>query len=369
MTTTTRRSVPTGFAPSGFVPAGHLRCRLPGNRSLLVHRHSAVTVAVAAALALLVAAFTVLTGAYEITPGGVVSTFFGGGSDTDRFIVLDQRLPRAVAALLVGVALGGCGAVFQSVARNPLGSPDIVGFTTGAASGGLVMILVVGSAGSQSILVGTVAGGALAAVTVVLFTLRRGLGGDRLVLSGIAVGAMLAALNDYLISRAPIEAAETAKAWQYGSLNAIGWRPVVPLALALALAVPVTLALARSLRALELGDDAAAGIGLGVTATRVTALAVGVFLAGAAIATAGPIGFLALAAPQLAGRLSRAPGIALGPSMAVGALLLTVADLLAQRLLSPFQIPVGLLTAAVGGAYLVWLLTRAPRRAGANGAR
>ncbi len=350
---------------ASYRPAGYVRRRLPWGGSLLTHRRSGIVTLLLTVTALLLAVATLLTGAYEISPGQALDTLLtGSGSNLDRFIVIDQRLPRVIAALLVGVALGTSGAIFQSTSRNPLASPDIIGFTTGAASGGLLMILVIGTATSRAILLGTVVGGALTAVVVVTFALRRGLTGDRLILSGIAIGAMLAAVNDYLLSRAPIEAAETAKAWQHGSLNAISWLPILPLALTLAVCLPATLAMVRTIRALELGDDAAAGTGVPIVRARLTSFAIGIALAAIAVATAGPIGFLALAAPQLARRLSHSPGVAVVPSMAMGAVVLAAADLLAQRLLSPFQIPVGLVTAAVGGIYLVWLLTMAPDGSG-----
>lgn len=348
---------------AGYLPAGYLRAPISRTHTLLIHRRSALVTAGALLIALAVGVLTVMTGPYDITPQGVLDTLLGGGSTTDRFIVLEQRLPRAVAAALVGIALGGSGAIFQSVSRNSLGSPDIVGFTTGAASGGLIAILVVGTGSANSVFVGTVVGGAATAAVVILFALRRGATGDRLILSGIAIAAMLAAVNDYLISRAPIETAEAAKAWQHGSLNAITWAPIAPLALTLPVVIPVVLALTRRLRLLELGDDSASGVGVDVVATRIGGIVAGIALVAVGVATAGPIGFLALAAPQLARRLTGAPGIAPLASMATGAVLLVVADLLAQRLLSPFQIPVGLLTSAVGGAYLVWLLTIARKPA------
>lgn len=340
-----------------YLPPGYWCVRLPRFGSLLLHRRTLAVVAGLSVVALLVAALTVVTGAYHLTPVEALRTLvLGTGSDLDRFIVLDQRLPRVLAALLVGAALGAAGAIFQSVSRNPLGSPDIIGFTTGAATGGLLIILLGGSVTSMTIGAGTIVGGAITALAVVLISLRRGLSGDRLVLGGIAISAILASVNDYLLSRSAIEEAEVAKAWQHGSLNAISWQPLLPLVLVAAIAIPASLLHVRNLRILELGDDTAAGVGLGLTRTRVTALTIGVALTAIAVATAGPIGFLALAAPQLARRLSRSPGVSVLASTAMGALLLIIADLAAQRVLSPFQIPVGLVTAAVGGAYLIWLL-------------
>ncbi|PXA67999.1 FecCD family ABC transporter permease [Cryobacterium arcticum] len=343
-----------------FLPHGYARLTLPAGRAILLHRRSAIVAVVLVIVTFGVAALTISTGAYELSPAGALRVFFGEGSTLDRFIVIDQRLPRATAALLVGASLGASGAIFQSVSRNPLGSPDIIGFTTGAATGGLVVILLVGTSTAATIMVGTILGGFATAAVVLAIAFRRGLTGDRLVLAGIAVAAMLAASNDYLISRASIEDAEAAKAWQYGSLNAISWPPLVPLAIVLVVVLPAALLVTRQLRVLELGDDAAAGVGLNLTRARTFTLAIGVCLAAIAVATAGPIGFLALAAPQLARSLARSPGVTVLASTVMGSLILVVADLVAQRLLSPFQIPVGLVTSALGGAYLVWMLTFAP---------
>lgn len=337
-------------------PPGRVPLALPGGRSLLLHRRSAITAAILLVIALAVSAATVLTGEYDLSAGAALDVLRGGGNTTDRFIVVDQRLPRAVAAMVVGAALAASGAIFQSLSRNALASPDVVGFTTGAAFGGLLAIIVVGRSTTATVMTGAIAGGAAAAFIVAVIGLRRGMAGDRLIVAGIAVAAMLAAVNDYLISRAPLEDAEAAKAWQHGSLHNITWPDVWPAAVLAAIGVAAAFTLVRGLRGLELGDDVGAGIGVDVRRLRPAAIAVGLVLAAGAVATAGPIGFLALAAPQLARRVARAPGIAFGPALAMGALLLAVADLLAQRLLSPFQIPVGLVTAALGGGYLLWLL-------------
>ncbi|GAB3277494.1 FecCD family ABC transporter permease [Kineosporia babensis] len=330
---------------------------LPRNTTVRVHRRSATIVLTLVVLALFVLMLTVATGAYEITGNDLVATFLGGGSDMDQFIVLRQRLPRAVADLLVGAALGLSGAIFQSISRNPLGSPDVVGFATGSASGGLIVILLVGASSVASIAVGTIAGGFATALFVYLLSSGGGKVSERLILTGIAVGAMLASVNDYLITRATLDDAETAKAWQFGSLNIISWPHVIPLAVLLAVLVPLTLTMSGPMRVLEMGDDSAHALGVEVGKTRVWLLCAGVALAAAAVATSGPIGFLAMAAPQLARKVSRSPGISLLPSMAMGALLLGAGDPLAARALSPFQIPVGLVTAALGGLYLLWILT------------
>ena len=351
-----RRVAPARTLESQRPHATPLILRLPGGLSLRLHRRSLLVSLGLAAAMVVTAVLAIGTGAYPIAPDRLVLALTGRGETTDVFIVLGQRVPRTLAALATGAALGLSGCVFQSLSRNPLGSPDIIGFTTGAASGGLVVILVAGTSSAVSIAAGTVVGGLATALVVYLLGGRGGTAGERLVLVGISIGAMLAAVNDYLLTRADLASAEAARAWQFGSLNAISWAQTWPLLGAVVVLVPLTLAAAYGIRALELGDDSATALGVSTARTRLVLLVLGVALAATAVAAAGPIGFLALAAPQLARRLARSPGAAVLPSMLMGAVLLGVSDLLAQRLLSPFQIPVGLVTAALGGLYLMWLL-------------
>ena len=349
-------------------PASQVRYPLGGARAFLVHRRAAVVTALALAAALAVVVASVLFGAYNISAADALHTLLpGAGSKMDRFFVLHQRLPRAVAAVLVGAMLALSGAIFQSLSRNPLGSPDVVGFTTGASTGGLFMLLLAASASDFQVSVGTIVGGFVTAAAVALISRRGGVGGDNLVLTGIAISEMLSAANNYLISQASLPSAEAAKAWQYGSFNAISWGQVRPLALAALVLLAQVVWLVRPAGLLEMGDDAATSLGLRVGRVRGAMLGYGVVLAAICVATAGPIGFIALAAPQLVRRLSRSAGVTMIASASMGALLLGGADFLAQRLLSPFQIPVGLVSAALGGLYLVWLLMFSSDRGGQTG--
>ena len=348
-------------------PISQLRYRVGGQRAFLVHQRAAAVTVLALAATLVVVVASVLFGAYNISAADALHTLLtGGGSKMDRFFVLNQRLPRAVAAVLVGAMLALSGAVFQSLSRNPLGSPDIVGFTTGASTGGLFMLLLAASASDLQVSAGAASEGRDAAA-VALVSRRGGVGGDNLVLTGVAISEMLSAANNYLISQASLPSAESAKAWQYGSFNAISWGQVRPLALAALVLLSQVVWLVRPAGLLEMGDDAATSLGLQVGRVRGAMLGYGVVLAAICVATAGPIGFIALAAPQLARRLSRSAGITMITSAAMGALLLGGADFLAQRLLSPFQIPVGLVSAAVGGFYLIWLLMFSSDRRGRTG--
>ncbi|MGC4892886.1 FecCD family ABC transporter permease [Micromonospora sp. DT31] len=308
--------------------------------------------------ALLVCGLAVLAvgaGDQPIPPAEVLRVLGGGGHPADRFIVTELRLPRMVTALAVGTALGLAGAVFQSLTRNPLGSPDVLGVTSGAATGALVVVV---AGGSSAALAGSAAVGGLA-TGLLLYALagRHGMGGHRLVLIGIGVTAILTGVNGWLLTRAPLMDAARAALWLTGSLDGRGWANAVPVLAALVVLLPaVLLTRAPALRLLEMGDDSAAGLGVPVRAVRAAALGAAVLLVSVAAAAAGPVSFLALTAPHLARRLTRAPGPNLLPSAIVGAALLLAADQVAMHAITDRQLPVGVVTGVLGGAYLAWLL-------------
>lgn len=294
---------------------------------------------------------------------GQVAAALTGRSD-DRlasYFVTDVRLPRVVAAVVVGAALGVSGSLFQTVTGNALGSPDVIGFTTGAATGALVAIIVVEGTPGQ-IAVGALLGGLATALLVAALLGRSGLSGLRLVLVGLGVGATLAAVNTLLVNRASLVAAQTAGQWLAGSLNGVLW-PRVSLALVAVgvLLVPAVL-LHRSVAMLALGDDLPSAAGVPVVRVRAAAALVGVALVSVATATAGPVAFVALAAPQVSRRLAGTPtsGVA-GPAL-VGAVLVLGSDLVAQHAFAPTQLAVGVVTGAVGGIYLIALIVGEWRR-------
>jgi iron complex transport system permease protein len=313
----------------------------------------------AAACALLVV--SVGTGEFDIPPDQVLSTLLGGGDRSTQFVIETLRLPRALTGVLVGAALGAAGAIFQSITRNPLGSPDIVGFVQGAAAGALLEIIVFGG-GTFAIAAGSVLGGVGTAILVYALAFRGGVQGYRLVLVGIGVSLMMVAVTDYLLTRSTLDQAQAAQVWLTGSLNGRGWEHVRPVAAALAVLLPLTVVLARPLRMLELGDEASRALGIAVERTRLVLIFIAVALAAVATASTGPIVFVALAAPQIARRLTRASGPGVGCAALMGAVLLLGADCSSQRLFSDTQLPVGVMTGVAGGVYLIWLLTREWRR-------
>ncbi|MDX6353178.1 MAG: iron-siderophore transport system permease protein [Streptomyces sp.] len=340
------------------VPA--LRTR--GGWSVRVDRRAVLVCSVLLLIALGVSVVLIGTGDYQIAPADVMRTLFGNGDAGQEFIIRELRLPRVLVALLVGGALGMAGAAFQTVARNPLGSPDVVGFGQGSAAGALFVIVVLkGSAYEVS--VGAVLGGLLTGLAVYFLAWKRGVHGYRLVLVGIGASAVLAAVNSYLLVKADFVDAARAVVWITGSLDGRDWDQVWPLLGVCVVLMPVLLAQGRALRITEMGDDVAQALGVRVERARLIVVMGAVLLTSAATAAAGPISFIALTAPQLARRLTRSPGVSLLPSALMGAVLMVAADLAAQRAFSSGQVPVGVATGVLGGSYLLWLLV-SERRAG-----
>ena len=328
--------------------------------SLRVHTRSLVVSAAIATAMLVLAIVSIGTGDFPLSPGEVVATLLGGGDPASEFIVETLRLPRVLTAVLVGSAFGIAGAIFQSVSRNPLGSPDMIGFTTGAVTGAVLVILVFEGSTSE-VAAGAIAGALVTAVVIYVLALRGGVQGYRLVLVGIGVAAVLQAINFYLVARATREDAYEAAHWMIGSVNGRGWEHVWPVFAALAVLVPAALVLARPLALLEMGDDAARSLGVHAERSRLALVCVAVGLTAVATASTGPIAFVALAAPQIARRLTRSATPGLIPAALMGSLLLVASDLAAQRLLS-VDLPVGIMTGALGGVYLCWVLRSGWRR-------
>ncbi|MEE4425076.1 FecCD family ABC transporter permease [Streptomyces bugieae] len=336
--------------------------RTKGGLSLRLDVRAVIVGLVLLALALAAGIALIGSGDYPMTPGEVVATLTGGGDPGAQFIVQDLRLPRVLVGLLVGAAFGIAGAVFQTVSRNPLGSPDVLGFAQGSSVGALVAIVYF-QAGTFAVAAGAVAGGVATGLAIFLLAWKRGIHGYRFVLVGIGASAMLYAMVLYLMTKANIVEATRATTWMTGSLNGRDWDQVGPLAAVCAVLIPLVLLYARPLRMLEMGDDAAYALGVRVDRVRIVVLLAAVVLVAAATAAAGPISFVALTAPQLARRLTRSPGPNLLPAALMGALLLVAADWASQQLFGADQLPVGVLTGVLGGGYLLWLLAT-ERKAG-----
>ncbi|GGS74996.1 FecCD family ABC transporter permease [Nonomuraea spiralis] len=284
-----------------------------------------------------------------------------------HFVIMELRLPRALTGALVGAALALSGALIQSIARNPLASPEILGVTTGASVTVVAGVVASGSVyGGTSGLLATLGvpalallGGLLGAAVVYGLAWRRGLDGYRLVLVGIGVAAVFTNVKFWLLTVGDVNDTGRAMVWISGSLNGRGWEHVVPVALALAVLVPATLLGTRSLDALRFGDDVVTALGVRMNAARGLLILAAVLLAAVATASAGPIAFVALASPQIALRLARSARPPLLCSAVTGAVLTAGADLIARTVFSPIELPVGIVTAVLGAPYLIHLIWRA----------
>jgi len=296
----------------------------------------------------------------------VVGVLTGGGDETARLVVLELRLPRLVTGALVGFALGLAGSVTQAVARNPLSSPDLLGITAGAAAVAVTLIVFGGGAtsgllgllGAVGLPLAALSGGLLAAAAVYVLAWRDGIDGFRLALVGLGVSALGVAWTSYLLVRADLVEATQATVWLTGSLNGRGWEHAVPLAVAVALALVLVAAVGRRLLPLELGTDSARALGIGLQSSLALAVLAAVVLAAVATAAAGPVGFVALMAPQVARRLVRSAGPPPLVSALTGTVLVVGADLVARTVL-PVELPVGIVTAVIGAPFFLALLRRA----------
>lgn len=331
----------------------------------------------AAAVVLLLAA-SILLGSYTVTVPDfvtIVSAQLTGGEKIPgaSFIVMETKLPRAIMGLMVGVAFGLSGALFQTMLRNPLASPDVIGISNGASASAVLAIVVFGASGaavSAAALFGALA------VALLIYLISRGgslrgaggrngnAAGNRLVLAGVGIAAALGALVSFLMTRADIRTAAEALIWLNGSLNPATWERIGVLLLALAVLLPLTAVLAKPLRMLELGDDTAAGLGIRVGAVRLGLVLTAVALAAVATAAAGPVSFVAFLAGPIARRFTGKPS--LPASALTGAAIVLAADYFAYNvapmLLDGTVLPVGVVTGALGAPFLLWLLATSNRK-------
>lgn len=310
------------------------------------------------ALGAMLTFWSVASGTIDYTISQVANALIFHGDAKSELVIWSIRLPRAMTAIVVGMALGAAGCVFQSVSRNALGSPDIIGFTTGAATGAVVQIVLFNAGGAATALA-AVAAGVLTALMVYLLSRNHGAtGGYRLVLVGIGVSAMLSAVNTLLLAWGDLDLAVKARIWLSGSLNAREWIDVIPATIGLVVCLPVLVYLSRDLDILEMGDDQAKQLGINAERTRLFTMIAGVALTSVAVAAAGPITFIALAAPQIVRRITDAARVQVISSAIFGAVLLLVADMVSRSLPTNYAVPVGLTTGVIGGVYLLWILTR-----------
>ena len=325
-------------------------------------RHRGTVLAVLGILIVVVFAVTLMVGKSFYGPAEVFRVILGETVPGASFTVGELRLPRATMAVLAGFAFGIAGVTFQTMLRNPLASPDIIGISSGASVAAVFGIIVL--ALDETAVSFLALGGALVtAAAIYLLSHRGGFAGTRLILIGIGVAAMLDSAVTYILSRAAAWDLQTAMQWLTGSLNGATWAGVLPMALASAVLVPLVLSQGRGLGMLRLGDDSAAVLGVNVPRTRVLLMVSAVALLAFATAACGPIAFVAFMAGPIASRIIGPGASPLLSAGLVGALLVLTADLAGQFAFDS-RYPVGVITGALGAPYLVFLLIRINRSGG-----
>lgn len=314
-----------------------------------------------AVLVLLVAAVYVVSlmwGEIVYSPSEILRVIGGEQVPGASYSVGELRLPRATMGLLAGLAFGAAGVTFQTMLRNQLASPDIIGISAGASAAGVIGIVIFGMSQSQVSILALIAS-LLVALAIYLLSYRDGFVGTRLILIGIGVAAMLHSVVTYALSQASTWDLPSATRWLTGSLNGATWERTLPLVVTVCLLLPVMLSFGRSLDLLRLGDESAAALGVRVTLARVSLIVCSVILIAVATAACGPVAFVAFLSGPIAARLIPG-GSLLVPSALVGALIILTSDLVGQYALGT-RYPVGVITGALGAPFLIHLLIRSNR--------
>lgn len=309
-----------------------------------------------------VAAASLAIGAYTLSIPDLILTLLGQGTGGDNVIVFRLRLPRVVIGILAGAAFGVAGALFQTLLRNDLASPDIIGISGGASVAAVAAILVFGASGA--LIAGSAFVGALViAAAIYMLAWRDGVSGYRFVLIGVGVAFLGQSALGYLLTRGEVREASQALVWMVGGVGGAMWPEIVVLAGALAILLPLVAVFAKRLRILQLGDETAGALGVTVERTRLVILGVAVALCAVATAFVGPVAFVAFVSAPIARRILGNGSLALIPSALVGAALVIGADFLAQHALpGDVQVPAGIITGVLGAPYLLWLLATANRK-------
>ena len=365
-TTGTEHALPEQALPEQALPEQELAHRIRAARTRRTRSQSARLGLLALASVAAVAAGLML-GHTVYGPSAVWRVVLsqlglGGTVPGASFTVGELRMPRVALGLLTGAAFGMGGCVFQTMLRNPLASPDIIGITSGASAAAVFSLTALHLDPSVVPLVAIVAGLATA-TAIYLLAFKDGLVGTRLILIGIGISAMLHALTTWFTSRASIWDVQGAMRWLSGSLNAASWTQIVPLGVALLALGGVLLGQSRSLDRMRLGDDLAHGLGIRVERTRLVTILAAVTLVAFATAAAGPIAFVAFLAGPIASRIVGPCGPVLPAAALVGSLLVLLSDLAAQYAFGS-RLPVGVVTGVLGAPYLIHLLVRTNRQGG-----
>lgn len=349
---TSTRAVAATTSASATLQAVTAGRRRRARRRLVVH----VLLAVAVLVALWVS-FTVGRTTYSTLD--VIRVILGQEGE-GTFTIGTLRIPRALTGAVVGFAFGLAGSTFQTMLRNPLASPDIIGIGSGASAAAVVGILVLGLQPTAVSILATVAALVTALVVYLLAYRGGGVANTRLILVGIGLSAMLGSVVSYVLSGAAAWDMQVAMRWLTGNLNGATMERLLPLVIAAVVLVPVLLWLVRDLEIMRLGEQMASALGVPVELRRITLIVVAVMLMAFATAAAGPIAFVAFLSGPIASRILGPVGSPVLASGLFGALLVLVADLFAQYALGT-RFPVGVITGALGAPFLIALLVRTNR--------
>lgn len=307
-------------------------------------------------------ALTLMLGQSYTPPQDVLRVLLGENVAGASFTVGQLRLPRAVLSILAGLSFGLGGVAFQTMLRNPLASPDIIGISSGASAAAVFAIVVLSMSGpAVSIL--AVTSGLGVALLVYALAYKNGVAGTRLILVGIGMSAMLESFIAYILSSAPAWNLQEAMRWLTGSVNGARLDQLLPLLIALIVFGGLLLSRSRDLETLRLGDDTAAALGTKVAQTRILIIVAAVGIISFATAIAGPISFVAFLSGPIASRIVKNNGSLLLPSALMGAILVLAGDYVGQFML-PGRYPVGVITGALGAPYLIYLIIRVNRSGG-----
>ncbi len=341
-------------APSTVDAVARNRIRRAARRRLVI--------TVLAVLVVVTFAVTLMVGRTFYPPGDVLRIVLGEDVPGATFTVGRLRLPRAVLAVVAGLGFGLAGVTFQTMLRNPLASPDVIGISAGASAAAAFAIVFLGWSGT-AVSVTAIVAALVVALLVYVLAFKDGVAGTRLILIGIGVAAMARSFIAYVLDQAGAWDFAEALRWLTGSLNGSTWEATVPALVALVVLGPVLLTRTRELSALQLGDDTASALGIRVERTRIVAIVAAVGLIAFATAACGPIAFVSFLAGPIAARIVGPNGSLLVPAALVGALLVLVADVVGQFALGT-RFPVGVVTGVLGAPYLIYLIVRTNRAGG-----
>jgi iron complex transport system permease protein len=300
-------------------------------------------------------------GEYPIAPLDIVKTVLSidTGNPDYAFVIYNLRLPRTLVAVMVGMVLGVAGTIFQGITRNPLADPGIIGINAGASLAAVSVIVLLPSAPIYILPLSAFLGALLMAVLIYSLAWNNGSSPILFILMGVGLSTIAGAFTSLLITFGDIYSVSDALVWLAGSVYGRTWEQVFSFLPWLIVFVPMALILARHLNALNLGDDVAKSLGTRVEWQRGLLVLVGVALAGGAVATAGMIGFVGLIAPHIGRQLVGTNHQGLIPiSALLGGMLVILADLLGRTMFAPIEIPCGVVTAAIGAPYFLYLLIR-----------